>query len=107
MTPIGRHDPASGPGRKAPGSGTGTRSVNVIAVGAVAATAAFAGGGLLTQTVLVPLWQRTDAAAFLALFRTSGPVTGATLFPIEVISTVLLGVLASWSLRHRLPGRLA
>jgi hypothetical protein len=74
-------------------SGTGGRHARGAAVApaaAVAATAAFAGGGLLTQTVIVPHWRSMDPAEFLRRFPRSGPATGATLFPIEVASVALL-----------------
>ncbi|HVV18447.1 MAG TPA: hypothetical protein VHF06_03375 [Pseudonocardiaceae bacterium] len=57
---------------------------------AVAVTAAFAGGALLTQTVVVPGWRAMAPAEFLRRFAVEGPVTGATVFPFEVASVVLL-----------------
>lgn len=64
------------------------------------------GGGLLTQTVVVPLWQAMEPAAFLDSFATYGPATGATLFPVELLSVVLLGAVVVATVRHREPGRL-
>lgn len=92
--PAGVRTPSSTPG------------ANMVAAGAVVATAAFAGGGLLTQTVLVPLWQSMDTSAFLTHFRTSGPATGATLFPIELASVGLLAATSYGSHKHHQPGRL-
>ena len=71
-----------------------------VSAGAVAATAAFAGGGLLTQTVIVPQWRALEPQTFLDRFRRAGPVTGATLFPSELVGTVLLIATAMGS-----PGR--
>ncbi|ETK37730.1 DUF1772 domain-containing protein [Microbispora sp. ATCC PTA-5024] len=73
---------------------------------AVAATAAFAGGALLSQTVLVPEWRAMDPAAFLARFAVSGPVTGATVFPFELASVVSLGIVTYTAVRRHRPGRL-
>ena len=58
----------------------------------VVATAAFATGCVLTQAVTVPMWRRMEPEVFLRRFRTSGPATGAVLFPVEVGS---LGLLAT------------
>jgi hypothetical protein len=66
----------------------------VTRVIAVAATAAFAGGALLSQTVVVPAWRAMAPAAFLRDFAVSGPVTGATVFPFEALSVVLLVAVA-------------
>lgn len=66
------------------------RAHRATAAAALAFTGAFAGGGLLTQTVIVPHWRALDPAAFLSHFASYGPATGATLFPIEVASVVLL-----------------
>ena len=78
-----------------------------VAAAAIAATGAFAGGGLLTQTVLVPHWLELDPAEFLAHFKKYGPATGATLFPIEVLATVLLGIVFVSAARSRSRGRFA
>ncbi|WIV55814.1 DUF1772 domain-containing protein [Amycolatopsis nalaikhensis] len=59
---------------------------------ALAATAAFAGGALLTQTVIVPSWRAAPPEVFLARFATEGPITGATVFPFELASLVLLAL---------------
>lgn len=69
---------------------TALRGQRMNQAGAVAATAAFAGGGLLTQTVIVPLWRAMDPPTFQRSFKRAGPATGATLFPLEVTSVVLL-----------------
>jgi hypothetical protein len=79
----------------------------MASVGAVAATSAFAGSALLTQTVIVPYWRAMDPAAFLAHFSMYGPITGATVFPFEVASVVLLGLTAYSTARSHRPGRLA
>lgn len=79
----------------------------VRVITAVAVTAAFAAGGVLTQTVIVPMWRAMDPVVFQSAFRTSGPDTGATLFPIELASAVLLASLAYPALRDRAPGRRA
>jgi len=78
-----------------------------VAAAAIAATGAFAGGGLLTQTVLVPHWLELDPAEFLAHFKKYGPATGATLFPIELLATLLLGIVLVSAIRSRSRGRLA
>lgn len=80
------------------------RSRHLIEAAAIATTAAFAGGGLLTQFVTVPHWRSMDPAAFLAHFATSGPATGAVLFPIEVTSVLLLGITTYASIKGRRPG---
>lgn len=67
------------------------RLTSILAVGT---TAAFAAGALLSQTVIVPLWQAMPPAEFLRQFDESGPVTGATIFPFEIVSMVTLAVLA-------------
>lgn len=84
-----------------------TRTARLIDAAAVAATSAFAGGALLTQTVIVPAWRAMDPAVFLADFAAHGPVIGGTVFPFEVASVGLLGVSAYTSMRDRRPGRLA
>jgi hypothetical protein len=78
---------------------------NAVAAGAVATTAAFAGGGLVAQTVVVPHWRSMDPSAFLEQFATSGPALGATLFPFEVISTLGLAVTTFLAVRNRSAGR--
>lgn len=80
-------------------------AAGVAPVAAVATTAAFAAGGLLTQTVVVPTWQGMEPRAFLAHFRRYGPITGATLFPIELTSTLLLAGATSSAVRRREPAR--
>lgn len=77
----------------------------MIGTAAVAAAAAFAGGGLVAQTVVVPAWRAMDPAAFLAQFGTTGPATGATVFPFELAALVLFGVSGYSAVRARRPGR--
>ena len=68
-----------------------------------ATTAAFAGGALLSQTVIVPTWRAMEPAEFLHHFAVYGPVTGATLFPFDLASTVLLTITAYSAVKsHRL-----
>jgi hypothetical protein len=74
---------------------------------AVAATAAFAGDALLSQTVVVPQWRAMAPAEFLREFATQGPVTGATVFPFELASVVLLGFATVSAVRGRESGRAA
>ncbi|RZL83495.1 MAG: DUF1772 domain-containing protein [Rhodococcus sp. (in: high G+C Gram-positive bacteria)] len=74
---------------------------------AVATTSVFAGGALLTQTVIVPGWRAMDPTAFLARFPVAGPVTGATVFPFEVASVLLLGAATYSAVRNSRPGRFA
>jgi len=76
---------------------------NIVPAAGIATTAAFAGGGLLTQTVVVRQWQSMDPATFLTHFRTYGPATGATLFPIEVASVLLLGRTTYSTIKRRGP----
>ncbi|HKD96037.1 MAG TPA: DUF1772 domain-containing protein [Micromonosporaceae bacterium] len=78
----------------------------MIESAAVATTALFAGGALVSQTVVVPMWRAMDPAAFLRQFATYGPLTGGTVFPFEVASVVLLGVAGYSATRRRLPSRL-
>ncbi len=81
------------------------RTARIIDTTAVAATSAFAGGAVVSQTVIVPAWRAMDPAAFLRVFATSGPVTGATVFPFELAS-VLLAITTYAAGIHRRPGRL-
>lgn len=74
---------------------------DALVVGVVATTAAFAGGGLVAQTVVVPHWRSMDPTAFLDHFGTYGPALGATLFPLEVISTLALAVTTFLAVRNR------
>ena len=74
---------------------------------AVAATAAFAGCALLTQTVIVPTWRAMEPAAFLPYFAVYGPRTGATVFPFEVASVLLLGRTTYATITRHRPGWLA
>ncbi|MFG1708903.1 hypothetical protein ACFLIM_37465 [Nonomuraea sp. M3C6] len=83
------------------------RTARTIETTAVAATSAFAGGALLTQTVIVPYWRAMDPAAFLPHFAIYGPVTGATVFPFEVASVLLLGITTYSTVKSRRPGGLA
>ena len=71
------------------------RTARIVDTTAVAATSAFAGGALVSQTVIVPGWRAMDPVAFLGLFATSGPVTGATVFPFELASVLLLAITTS------------
>jgi hypothetical protein len=73
---------------------------------ATATTAAFAGGALLSQTVLVPSWRAAPPSTFLARFATEGPVTGLTVFPFELTSLVLLGIITYRAAKHLRPVRL-
>lgn len=72
-----------------------------LAALSTAATAAFAGGALLTQTVLVPSWRAAPATTFLARFATEGPVTGGTVFPFELASLILLSLTTCAAVKHR------
>lgn len=81
-------------------------AARIIDTTAVAVTSAFAGGALLTQTVIVPHWREMDPAEFLSEFASSGPATGATVFPFEVASVVLLGMTTYSTVTRRQPGRL-
>jgi uncharacterized membrane protein len=47
-----------------------------------------------------------DPAAFLPHFATSGPATGAVLFPIEVTAVLTLGATTYASIYRRGPGRI-
>lgn len=66
----------------------------LLAGAAVAMTAAFAGGTLLVQLVIVPHWRALEPTAFLAHFAVYGPLTGSIQAPIEVVSALLLGICA-------------
>ena len=83
------------------------RAARIIDTTAVAVTSAFAGGALLTQTVIVPHWREMDPAEFLSEFARAGPATGATVFPFEVASVVLLSMTTYSTVTSRRPGRLA
>lgn len=71
-----------------------------------AATAAFAGGALLSQTVIVPSWRAAPPEVFLARFATEGPITGLTVFPFELASLIFLGTTTYSAAKHRRPARL-
>lgn len=86
---------------------TGWGNRPALRAAALAASAMFAGGGLLTQTVIVPFWRSGTPEEALDRFADHGPATGATLFPIELVAVVLLGVVTVSALRGRSPGRLA
>lgn len=79
----------------------------VVDIVAVAAASAFAGGALLSQTVIAPGWQAMDPDAFLNHFARYGPATGLTVFPFEAASMVLLVRAAYTALTRRRQGRLA
>jgi hypothetical protein len=89
------------------GRATPRRPVSATATAAVAVTSAFAGGGLLAQTVIVPTWRAMEPTAFLSHFGVYGPVTGATVFPFEAASVVLLGITTYRAVRSHRRGRLA
>ncbi|MFG3253430.1 hypothetical protein [Streptomyces sp. NPDC048172] len=72
---------------------------------AVAASAAFTGGGLLTQTVIVPSWRRLEPGAALEAFRAAGGALGGTLFPVEIAAALLLGGAAWRAYRNGGQGR--
>ena len=96
------------PARALPPRGPATGPAGrIIATAAVAVTSAFAGGALLTQTVIVPHWREIDPAAFLSEFASSGPATGATVFPFEVASVLLLSMTTYSAVTNRRPGRVA
>jgi hypothetical protein len=95
------------PSRPSRGHATSGRTARIVDTTAVAATSAFAGGALLTQTVIVPHWRAMDPAAFLTHFASYGPATGATVFPFEVASVLLLGSTTYWTARNHRPGLLA
>jgi hypothetical protein len=82
------------------------RTARIIDTTAVAATSAFAGGALVSQTVIVPGWRAMDPVAFLRLFATYGPITGATVFPFELASVLLLAITTFAKVTSRWPGRL-
>lgn len=73
---------------------------------ALAAASVYAGGALLTQTVVVPHWRALDAVAFHARFAVEGPATGASVFPFELAAVVLLAVTTWSAVRNRERGRL-
>jgi hypothetical protein len=74
-------------------------------VAGMAATAAFATGCVLTQAVTVPMWRRLEPEVFLRQFATTGPATGAVLFPVEIASVTLLGAATASATRRGAPGR--
>ena len=82
------------------------RTARIIDTTAVAATSAFAGGALVSQTVIVPGWRAMDPVAFLGSFATYGPITGATVFPFELASVVLLAIATYSTVTSHRPGRL-
>lgn len=84
-----------------------TRLGGVVEPAAVAATAAFAGAALLSQTVIVPGWRAMTPAEFARQFAVQGPATGATVFPFEAVALVLLCVVTYSAIRSRRPGRTA
>ena len=96
--------PASALPPRGPATGPAGR---IIATAAVAVTSAFAGGALLTQTGIVPHGRDMEPAAFLSEFASSGPATGATVFPFEVASVLLLSMTTYSTVTNRRPGRLA
>lgn len=72
---------------------------------AAASACAFAGGALLSQTVIVPIWRAMPPATFLQHFPRYGPTTGLTVFPFEVAAMLTLGA-ATWrAWRRRSPRR--
>lgn len=81
-------------------------AVRVGDVAAVATTSIFAGGALLSQIVIVPGWPALDPTAFLHHFATYGPATGATVFPFELASALLLGHATYTAFRSRRSNRL-
>lgn len=74
---------------------------------ALAVTAAFAAGALLSQTVIVPGWRAMSPETFQQRFTAMGPATGLTVFPFEVASMLALGAVACRAIRHRRPDRIA
>jgi hypothetical protein len=70
-----------------PGLATSGRAAAIIAATAVAATSAFAGGALLTQTVIVPTWRAMNPAVFLADF----PICRQSFFDTVPSGIVLFG----------------
>lgn len=90
-----------------PGQKTPTRSTALIATAGVVASAAFTAGGVLTQAVTVPMWRAMEPAAFLQQFASSGPATGAVLFPFELAAVALLAAATYTTVKQRHPARLA
>lgn len=84
-----------------------SRSIAITATAAVATSAAFTAGCVLTQAVTVPTWRAMEPSAFLQRFATSGPATGGVLFPVEVAAVALLGATTWRTGRERRPGRRA
>jgi hypothetical protein len=99
MTQAKNSDPSRG-------RASSERPARIVDTTAVAATSAFASGALLTQTVIVPQWRAMDPAAFLRHFAMYGPATGATMFPFEVASAVLLAITTYSAVKSHRPGRL-
>lgn len=95
------------PTHPTPTSWPPSRAVALTATAGAVTTAAFATGCVLTQAVTVPGWRAMEPAAFLTRFATSGPATGAVLFPIEIAATALLGATTYTTITQRRPGRLA
>ena len=75
---VGRHGRSSG------------RDRALVPTLALATTAGFAAGALVTQTTVVPAWRSMEPTEFQSHFSTRGPALGATLFPIELASVGLL-----------------
>lgn len=86
-------------------TGTSGRGVPRALAAGFASTAAFAVGCVLTQAVTVPTWRRMEPDVFLERFRTTGPTTGAILFPVEVAAVGLLGVATASAVRRDESGR--
>lgn len=82
-----------------------SRAARVVEATAVASTSAFAGGALLSQTVIVPRWRAMDPEMFLSQLAVDGLTTGATVFPFEVASVMLLGVTTYSMIKRHRPAR--
>lgn len=82
-----------------------TPALSAGAALAFGTAAAFAGGGLVTQTVVVPQWRAMAPDAFLEQFGTYGPTLGATLFPISVVAVLASGATAYVAIRRKNVGR--
>jgi len=81
------------------------RRTALVAAAATATSSALASGCILTQAVTVPAWRTMEPGAFLQRFATSGPATGAVLFPMDAAATALLGVTTYTAVTHRWAGR--